>query len=44
MGGIRAVMPMLLLTELTRLEVHFSVASDGLRVQAPAGVLTGELR
>ncbi len=35
---------MLLLTELARLEVHLSVESDGLHVQAPAGALTDELR
>ena len=38
------MMLMLLLTELARLEVHLSVASDGLHVQAPTGVLTDELR
>ena len=37
-------MIMLLLTELARLEVHLSVASDGLYVQAPSGALTDELR
>jgi hypothetical protein len=37
-------MLMILLTELVRLEVHLSVASDGLHVQAPVGVLTDELR
>jgi tubulysin polyketide synthase-like protein len=35
---------MFLLTELARLEVYLSVASDGLHVQAPVGVLTDELR
>ena len=38
------MMLMLLLTELTYLEVHLSVESDGLHVQAPSGVLTDELR
>ena len=38
------MMLMLLLTELARLEVHLSVASDGLHVHAPAGALTDELR
>jgi hypothetical protein len=38
------MMLMLLLTELARLEVHLSVASDRLHVQAPFGVLTDELR
>ena len=38
------MMLMLLLTELTRLDVHLAVESDGLRVQAPTGVLTDELR
>ena len=38
------MMLMLLLTELARLEVHLSVESDGLHVQAPSGVLTDELR
>jgi TubC N-terminal docking domain len=37
------MMLMLLLTELARLEVHLSVASAGLHIQAPAGVLTDEL-
>jgi hypothetical protein len=37
-------MIMLLLTELACLEVHLSVASDGLHVQAPGGALTNELR
>ena len=35
---------MLLLTELTYLEVHLTVGSDGLHVQAPSGALTDELR
>jgi hypothetical protein len=38
------MMLMLLLSELARLQVHLSVASDGLHVQAPKGVLTDELR
>ena len=38
------MMLMVLLTELARLEVHLSVASDGLHVHAPAGALTDELR
>lgn len=38
------MMLMLLLSELARLQVHLSVASDGLHVQAPAGTLTDELR
>jgi tubulysin polyketide synthase-like protein len=37
------MMLMLLLTELARLEVHLSVASDGLHIQAPVGTLTDEL-
>jgi TubC N-terminal docking domain len=35
---------MLLLSELTRLDVHLLAGPDGLHVQAPAGVLTDELR
>ena len=38
------MMLMALLSELARLEVYLSVASDGLHVQAPSGVLTDELR
>ena len=38
------MMLMLLLTELTRLEVKLSVESDGLHVQAPAGAMTEEMR
>lgn len=38
------MMLMLLLTELTHLEVKLSVESDGLHVQTPAGALTDELR
>jgi TubC N-terminal docking domain len=38
------MMLMLLLSELARLQVQLSVTSDGLHVQAPAGVLTDELR
>ena len=38
------MMLMLLLTELTRLEVQLTVEPDGLKVDAPAGVLTDELR
>jgi len=38
------MMLMLLLSELARLQVQLSVTSDGLYVQAPAGVLTDELR
>lgn len=38
------MMLMMLLTELARLEVHLSVESDGLHVQAPRGALTDELR
>ena len=37
------MMLMLLLTELTRLDVHLSAGPDGLHVQAPAGALTDEL-
>jgi len=38
------MMLMLLLTELARLEVQLSVASDGLHIQAPVGTLSDELR
>lgn len=38
------MMLMLLLSELTRLQIHLSVASDGLHVQAPVGALSDELR
>lgn len=38
------MMLMLLLTELTSLDVHLSAGPDGLRVQAPAGTLSDELR
>ena len=38
------MMLMLLLTELARLDVHLSVEQDGLKVDAPAGVLTDEVR
>jgi hypothetical protein len=38
------MMLMLLLSELARLQVHLSVATDGVHVQAPTGVLTDELR
>jgi TubC N-terminal docking domain len=38
------MMLMLLLTELAHLEVHLSVESDGLHVQAPSGALPDELR
>ena len=38
------MMLMLLLTELTRLEVKLSAEPDGLHVQAPPGTLTEELR
>ena len=38
------MMLMLLLSELTRLQIHLSVASNGLHVQAPIGVLCDELR
>ena len=38
------MMLMLLLTELTRLEVQLTAEPDGLKVDAPAGVLSGELR
>jgi len=38
------MMLMLLLSELTRLQVQLSATSDGLHVQAPTGVLTDELR
>ena len=38
------MMLMLLLTELTRLDVHLSAGPDGLHVQARAGALTDELR
>jgi hypothetical protein len=44
MGGIRAVMLMLLLSELTHLRVHLSVDSDGLHIRAPKGGLLEELR
>src|SRR5215470_443088 len=44
MGGIRVMMLLLLLSELARLDVQLSVTSEGLHVQAPAGVLTDELR
>jgi TubC N-terminal docking domain len=37
------MMLMLLLTELARLEAHLSVASDGLHVQTPSGMLTDEV-
>ncbi len=35
---------MLLFTELTRLDAQLSVEQSGLKVDAPAGVLTDELR
>jgi hypothetical protein len=38
------MMLMLLLSELTRLQVQLSVVTDTLHVQAHAGVLTDELR
>ena len=38
------MMLMLLLRELARLQVHLSVACDGLHIQAPTGTLTDELR
>ena len=38
------MMLMLLLSELARQQVHLSVSSEDLHVQAPAGVLTDELR
>ena len=38
------MMLMLLLTELTHLEVKLAVEATGLHVQAPAGALTEELR
>ena|SRR5712692_6092891 len=38
------MMLMLLLTELTRLEVQLSTEPDGLKVDAPAGAITDELR
>ena len=38
------MMIMLLLSELTRLQVQLSVTSRGLHVQAPTGVLSDELR
>jgi hypothetical protein len=38
------MMLMILLTELARLEVHLSAASDGLHVQSPFGALSDELR
>jgi TubC N-terminal docking domain len=37
-------MLMLLLTELTRLDVQLSAGLDGLHVQAPAGALSNALR
>src|SRR5712691_10569255 len=44
MGGICPMMLMLLLTELTRLEVKLSIESNALHVHAPAGALSDELR
>src|SRR5690348_16635106 len=44
MGGIRVMMLMLLLSELTRMQVQLSITSRGLYVQAPAGALNDELR
>ncbi len=38
------MMLMLLLTELTRLDVQLSAGPDGLHVQAPAGALSDALR
>ena len=38
------MMLMLLLTELTRVEVRFLAEADGVHIQAPSGVLTDELR
>ena len=38
------MMLMLLLTELTHLDVQLSAGPDGLHVQAPAGALADELR
>ncbi len=38
------MMLMLLLTELTRLDVKLLAGHDGLHVQAPAGALPDELR
>ena len=38
------MMLMLLLSELARLKVQLSATTEGLHVQAPKGVLTGELR
>jgi hypothetical protein len=38
------MMLMLLLTDLTRLQVQLFAESDGLKVDAPAGALTDELR
>jgi TubC N-terminal docking domain len=38
------MMLMLLLTELTRLGVQLSAEAEGLKVDAPAGALTDELR
>jgi hypothetical protein len=38
------MMLILLLTELTRLEVRLLAEDDGLHIQAPAGALTDELR
>ena len=38
------MMLMLLLTELTRLQVILSAQPDGLKVDAPAGALSDELR
>lgn len=38
------MMLMLLLSELTRLQIHLSVASNKLHVQAPVGALCDELR
>jgi tubulysin polyketide synthase-like protein len=38
------MMLMLLFTELTRLQVQLSAEPDGLKVDAPAGILTDELR
>src|SRR5690242_16166076 len=44
MGGIHPMILALLLSELTRLGVRLFTEQDGLRVQAPAGALTEDLR
>src|SRR5260370_32078342 len=43
-GGVLPMMLMLLLTELTHLQVQLTANPEGLKVEAPAGVLSDELR